>query len=100
MSKSWQFSASRRALSQGVMWVILGLSLALAAVVDAHRRGAMSTKLERPQVYKGVTIAMPSGWDVTAGRSQDWGRVVQAKSSGDGEGDEDEQMAMLLARSI
>src|SRR5438045_1405036 len=78
MAKSWQFTRSRRYLSQAVMWLILGATIALAAMVDNHRSGPAAISFEKPQTHKGLTAALPHGWKITRGRESDGSSVFDA----------------------
>src|SRR5689334_24250602 len=98
MSKSWQYNPSSRYIGQAAMWVILGATIALAAVVDLHRRGALAVTLDKPQSHKGVTAALPKGWEVTRGRDVDWSEVFEAKESDEDE--ESSQRVITITREL
>src|SRR3954470_17574659 len=70
MSRPWQYTRSRYFLMQAVMWLVLGATVGLAALVSRHRQGRadeLSDKYEVPSPSGRVNVFLPKGW-VTDGR--------------------------------
>ena len=63
MANPWQYSRARRIATQIVMWVILGGTVLLAALVSSYRRNALQVALAPPETIKGITIQIPRRWD-------------------------------------
>ncbi len=52
----------RRFLMQSIMWMILGATIGLAALVDHKRYNAMNADLGEPRQFKGFSIRLPAAW--------------------------------------
>ena len=53
----------RRFLMQGIMWVILGATIGVAALVDRHKAAKLEVKLGDPvKLEGGISIRLPAGW--------------------------------------
>src|SRR5689334_16676499 len=65
MARPQNYSPTRRFMMQGIMWIILGATVGLAALVSHHRRSAFEVKLAPPITYRGVTVQLPKGWKIT-----------------------------------
>src|SRR5437762_2000868 len=59
----WRYAPWRRYVMQAVMWVILGATVALAALVtnEAHRKSRVQLNSE-PQQFGDISIHLPSRW--------------------------------------
>jgi hypothetical protein len=62
MAKAWYFPRWRHLLMQILMWVILGASVALAAMLNYHLRTAQMVQLTDPIVDDTLTFRLPAGW--------------------------------------
>jgi hypothetical protein len=62
MAKAWYFPRWRHLLMQALMWVILGASVALAAMLNYHLRRAQLVELSDPIVDGTLTFRFPAGW--------------------------------------
>jgi hypothetical protein len=51
-------------MMQGIMWIILGGTLALAGLVDSHRAARRDPQLRDPITIDGVTLRLPADWRV------------------------------------
>jgi hypothetical protein len=49
---------------QAIMWIILGGTIGLAALVDARRGSHRQPDLRDPITIDGVTLRLPAGWRV------------------------------------
>ena len=61
MARPWQYTRSRRLLMQGVMWLVLGGTVAVAALVS--RIKARSSELGPPETQGAVEVLLPKGWE-------------------------------------
>jgi hypothetical protein len=66
MSRPWQYTRSRYFLMQAVMWLILGATVGLAALISRHRNGHVDTLTEKVEVKTSagqvVSVLLPRGW--------------------------------------
>jgi hypothetical protein len=53
----------RRFMMQGIMWIILGGTVGLAALLDRGRASALRVELGEPSKFDGFSIRLPKGWD-------------------------------------
>ena len=58
-------SPARRVLMQSIMWIILGATVGLAALVSYQRGSSGETRLVDPITYRGATVPLPKGWTIT-----------------------------------
>jgi hypothetical protein len=49
-------------MMQAIMWVILGATLAVAALVDSHKTRSLEVRLGDPIPLTNATIRVPRGW--------------------------------------
>jgi hypothetical protein len=49
-------------MMQGIMWIILGGTIGLAALVDARRGSHRQPDLRAPITIDGITLRLPAGW--------------------------------------
>jgi hypothetical protein len=52
-------------MMQGIMWIILGATVGLAALVSYERRSSIDVKLDGPKDFRGVSVQLPKGWEVS-----------------------------------
>ena len=65
MSRPWQYTRSRYFLMQAVMWLVLGATVGLAALVSRHRHARgdnLSEKFDVPSPSGRVNVLLPKGW--------------------------------------
>jgi hypothetical protein len=55
-------SRLRRFLMQTIMWLILGATIGLAALVDHRQHKFLSADLGEPRQFEGFSIRLPSAW--------------------------------------
>jgi hypothetical protein len=55
-------SRLRRILMQSIMWIILGATIGLAALVDHKRYSALNADLGEPRQFKAFSIRLPAAW--------------------------------------
>src|SRR6187397_1503616 len=56
-------SKLRRMMMQGIMWVILGATIGVAALVDRQKASKLEVKLAEPvKLDGGISIRLPAGW--------------------------------------
>jgi len=56
-------SKLRRMMMQGIMWVILGATIGVAALVDRQKASKLEVKLGEPvKLDGGISIRLPAGW--------------------------------------
>lgn len=82
MSRSWQYPRWRRIAMQATLWVVLGATVGLAALVDHYRSGAAALKLGPMENFGPLSLRLPAGWAITAEREQVL--LVQAEEGGGG----------------
>jgi hypothetical protein len=56
-------SRIRRFMMQIIMWVILGATIGLAALVDRHLGNRLDVRLGEPRELPGLTVRLPLGWE-------------------------------------
>lgn len=71
MAKSWQYGRWRSVAMQGAMWVVLGATVGLAALVSHEKRQAQRADLGPPQQVGGVWLRLPEGWQSSVEASDD-----------------------------
>src|SRR2546421_5122303 len=89
MARPQTYPPSRRFMMQGIMWIILGATVGLAALVSHHRRSAFEVKLAPPITYRAVTVQLPKGWKITKNPDELTSTLITASESADST-DEDE----------
>src|SRR5688572_29586169 len=68
MPKSWQYPRWRRVAMQAVMWVILGATVALAALVSHEvRRSRLVQLADERTLDDNLAVRLPKGWQDGAG---------------------------------
>jgi len=82
MSRSWHYPRWRRIVMQVTLWIILGATVGLAALVDHYRSGAAAVKLGPQEDFGPVSLRLPEGWAITAQREPVL--LVQAEDGSDG----------------
>src|SRR5581483_5223324 len=65
MPRPQQYTPARRFMMQGIMWVILGATVGLAALVSHQRRSSIDVKLDDLKEYRGVSVQLPRGWEIS-----------------------------------
>src|SRR6185295_5702611 len=56
-------SKLRRFMMQGIMWLILGATIGVAALVDRQKSHKLEVKLGDPvKLEGGISIRLPAGW--------------------------------------
>ncbi|HEV2295930.1 MAG TPA: hypothetical protein VGR35_18940 [Tepidisphaeraceae bacterium] len=66
MARSWQYPRWRRCAMQGTLWLLLGATVALAALVNHERRRSMRVELGPPTSHGWLTVRLPSTWQQSA----------------------------------
>jgi hypothetical protein len=64
MARPVQDSKARRIVTQAIMWAILGLTVGLAALVNARQRSALNADLGEPRQFEGFSLRLPRTWTV------------------------------------
>src|SRR5688572_22818923 len=64
MAKSWQYPRWRRYAMQAAMWVILGVTVGMAALVNHSRRQALRVELGPPITSGPFTVRLPAKWSI------------------------------------
>src|SRR5690349_10544955 len=90
MARPQTNSPARRFMMQGIMWIILGATVGLAALVSHHRRSAFEVKLAPPITYRSVTVQLPKGWTIKKTSDELSSTLITATESADSS-DEDEE---------
>jgi hypothetical protein len=80
MARNWQYPRWRRLLMQSAMWVILGGTVGLAALLDRHQHQEMRINLTAPMQVGGVRLRLPSHWMI---EYSDAGMVTASESNAD-----------------
>jgi hypothetical protein len=62
MARNWQYPRWRRLLMQSAMWVILGATVGLAALLDRHQHMETRVTLGSPVQCGGIQLQLPSHW--------------------------------------
>jgi hypothetical protein len=62
MTPNWYFARWRHLLMQMAMWLALGASVALAAMLDYHLRRGQIVTLSTPVTDGSLTFQLPGGW--------------------------------------
>jgi hypothetical protein len=62
MARNWQYPRWRRLLMQSAMWVILGGTVGLAALLDRHQRQETRINLTPPMQVGNVVLRLPANW--------------------------------------
>ena len=65
MARTFESTAARRVAMQALMWLILGATLAVAAVISHRDGGASRVVLGVPTRVGALTVALPQGWKVS-----------------------------------
>src|SRR5438034_7830376 len=99
MARPQTYSPARRFMMQGIMWIILGASVGLAALVSHHRRSAFELKLAPPITYRTVTVQLPKGWKLTKNPDELSSTLITADESADSS-DEDEESGGRTIRIV
>jgi hypothetical protein len=86
-------------MMQGIMWIILGATIGLAALVSHHRRSAFEVKLSPPITYRSVTVQLPKGWKLTKNPDELSSTLMTADESADSS-DEDEESGGRTIRIV
>lgn len=60
------------------MWLILGATLGLAALVNHERRRSLRVDLGPPMTFSALTVRLPESWDVVSATESDPRIVVRA----------------------
>lgn len=71
MARSWEYSRQRRIAMQVAMWVILGLTLALAGLVSRQKRQDLKIPLSQPIAVGDLMVRLPRGWHYRLFRADD-----------------------------
>src|SRR6185436_2809849 len=74
----WRYAPWRRYVMQAVMWVILGATVALAALVTSEKRRESRVQLGDPTEYNNLTLRLPRRWKTRIGAEGNPRIVVQA----------------------
>lgn len=74
-------------LMQAVMWLILGATVAVAAMITVHRQNRFEVKLTRTINSRKLTVMLPGGWRITNGSDPLSATLITASEPG---GDEEE----------
>src|SRR4051812_13814448 len=77
----WRYAPWRRYVMQAVMWVILGATVALAALVTNEARRASRVGLNDPRDYDDISVPLPSKWTARTRAEGNPRIVVQASES-------------------
>jgi hypothetical protein len=84
-------SPTRRILMQSIMWVILGATVGLAALVSHVRRSALETRLSAPITYRGVSVQLPAKWSISKSQDPQSPVILTAtEASGNDDANDDE----------
>src|SRR2546430_130791 len=63
MPRPVEESRFRRFMMQGIMWLILGATVGLAALVNQAKQHSMKVVLDAPRELDGFSIRLPLGWE-------------------------------------
>src|SRR5947207_4593447 len=99
MARPQTYSPSRRFMMQGIMWIILGATVGLAALVSHHRRSAFEVKLGPAINYRTVTGQLRKGWKITKSPDELSSTLITADESADSS-DEDEEVGSRRIRIV
>lgn len=61
----------RRLMMQSIMWLILGGTVGVAAVVSHYKRQSLVPPLSEPQQIEGIRVKLPTGWGDPDGESDE-----------------------------
>ena len=75
-------------MMQGIMWIVLGATVGLAALVSHHRRTSIDVKLGDAISHRGVTVQLPKGWEIVKTADKQSAVVVTATEK---KNDDDEE---------
>src|SRR5206468_10299959 len=95
MARPQTYSPARRFMMQGIMWIILGATVGLAALVSHHRRTSIDVKLGDAISYRGVTVQLPKGWEIVK-TSDEQSAVVFTATEKTKDEDDEENGARVL----
>jgi hypothetical protein len=62
MARTWYFPRWRHLMMQVIMWLVLGGTIALAAILDQHLRRAQILSLSNPVVDGPLSFRFPADW--------------------------------------
>jgi hypothetical protein len=62
MPLAWYFPRWRQLLMQLVMWIVLGATVVLAAILDRHLRLGQIVELSAPVADGPLSFSLPAGW--------------------------------------
>jgi hypothetical protein len=68
MARNWQYPRWRRLLMQSAMWVILGGTVGLAALLDRHQQQQTQILLAAPLQCGDIRLQLPAGWETESSR--------------------------------
>jgi len=62
MARNWQYPRWRRLLMQSSMWLILGGTVGLAALLDRHQHAELRVTLDHPIQVGSIRLLLPAHW--------------------------------------
>jgi hypothetical protein len=62
MARNWQYPRWRRLLMQSSMWLILGGTVGLAALLDRHQHDELRVTLDNPLQCGSIRLQLPAHW--------------------------------------
>jgi hypothetical protein len=80
MARSWQYPRWRRLLMQSAMWVILGGTVGLAALLDRHQHELSQVALAAPLQCSSIRLQLPANWIIEC---SDVGMMTASESNVD-----------------
>jgi hypothetical protein len=78
MARNWQYPRWRRLLMQSAMWVILGGTVGLAALLDRHQHELSQVPLAPPLQCGSIHLQLPANWII---ESSDTGMMTASESN-------------------
>jgi hypothetical protein len=85
MARSWEYSPRRRIAMQLAMWVIFGLTLALAGFVSHRRHGTDQLRLGLPIKFGDLSVRVPVGWRFSVRPADDGTLILRSTALQNGE---------------